>query len=275
MSKETPDELFTALVLAADRNPDDPVARAAGVKCKALAPVDGTPMVMSVLKALARSHAVGPRLLCGPPRPILESSPPLRAGIDAGSYQWMENRESPSASVAAALEGLSPSQPMLLTTADHALLNNRIVDYFCGKAKAADYDLAVALAPHELVSSRFPGVRRTVLRFRDNPCCSCNLFALMTPASRSVPDFWRKVESQRKKPWKVVGILGWWSVIQYLLHRLTLEQALKRVSGILGIRVGAVILPYPEAAVDVDSENDLAFVNQLLAERKASDRPAV
>jgi len=35
---------FTAVVLAADRTPNDPVAQAAKVSCKALAPVGGRPM---------------------------------------------------------------------------------------------------------------------------------------------------------------------------------------------------------------------------------------
>ena len=41
---------FTAIVLAGDRVPGDPVARAAGVPCKALAPVGGVPMVLRVLR---------------------------------------------------------------------------------------------------------------------------------------------------------------------------------------------------------------------------------
>ena len=43
---------FTAVVLAGDRTADDPVARAAGVPCKALALVGGRPMVHRVLEAL-------------------------------------------------------------------------------------------------------------------------------------------------------------------------------------------------------------------------------
>ena len=44
---------FNALVLAADRTPDDAVARFAGVSCKAAAIVGGVPMLLRVLNALA------------------------------------------------------------------------------------------------------------------------------------------------------------------------------------------------------------------------------
>jgi CMP-N-acetylneuraminic acid synthetase len=260
--------LFTAIIMAADRNPNDPVARAAGVACKALAPFGGTPMVLRVLNALKDSQEIGPRLLCGPPRPLLEQAEALKSGVDAGDYGWIASRESPSASAAAAMERIPESQPVLLTTADHALLSSQIIDHFCMQARTANFDLVIALAPHDLVATAYPAVKRTRLRFSDKDYCSCNLFAFMTPNSRAIADFWRKVESQRKQPWRVIGILGWWPVCKYLLGRLSLHEALARISTRLEMKIGVVILPFPEAAVDVDSESDWQLVQQILAEKE-------
>jgi hypothetical protein len=268
MHSALPAKPFSAIVMAADRNPEDPVALAAGVTCKALAPVGGTPMVLRVLHALEESLEVGPRLLCGPPRPLLEQAEVLKPGIDAGDYGWMASRESPSASAAAAMEQIQASQPVLLTTADHALLTSRIIDHFCRQARTADVDLMIALAPHDLVANAWPAVKRTRLRFSDGDYCSCNLFAFMTPRARAITGFWRKVESQRKRPWRVIGILGWWPVFKYLLGRLSLQEALARISGRFGMKIGVAILPFPEAAVDVDSENDWQLVQQILAEKE-------
>jgi GTP:adenosylcobinamide-phosphate guanylyltransferase len=259
---------FSAIVMAADRNPDDPVSRAAGVACKALAPVAGTPMVLRVLTALEQSQQVGTRFLCGPPRPLLEQAGALKSGVDAGDYGWMASRESPSASAAAAMEQIPESQPVLLTTADHALLSSQIIDHFCGQARTAGVDLMVALAPHELVATAYPTMQRTRLRFSDADYCSCNLFAFMTPRSRAITGFWRKVERQRKQPWRVVGILGWWPVFKYLLGRLSLQEALARLSGRFEMKIGVAILPFAEAAVDVDSENDWHLVQQIVAEKE-------
>jgi hypothetical protein len=251
--------------MAADRNPDDPVMRAAGVACKALAPVGGKPMVLRVLDALKESREIGTRLLCGPPAPLLEEDETLKAGIDAGDYGWTASRESPSTSAATALAQIPESQPVLLTTADHALLSSRVIDFFCRQARMTDFDLTVALAPHDLVAKAYPDVRRTRLRFSNGDYCSCNLFAFMTPRSRAITAVWKQVESRRKQPWRVIGILGWWPVFKYLLGRLSLQEALERISGRLGMKIGVVILPFPEAAVDVDSENDWQVVQQILA----------
>ena len=259
---------FTAIILAADRGPDDPVTRAAGVSCKALTPIDGIPMVLRVLNALEESPAVGPRLLCGPPWPLIEQAAALKSGVDAGDYSWTASQDSPSASAGVTMEQIPDSQPVLLTTADHALLTSQIIDCFCEQARTADFDLLVGLAPHELVATTYPGVRRTRLRFSDRDYCSCNLFAFMTPRSRTITTFWRKVESQRKRPWRIFATLGWWPVFKYLLGRLSLQEALARISDIMEMKIGVVILPFADAAVDVDTENDWRLVQQILAAKE-------
>ena len=57
-SARSDDAPFTALVLAGSRGPDDPVARAAGVAHKCLAPVAGVPMAVRVVQALAASPGI-------------------------------------------------------------------------------------------------------------------------------------------------------------------------------------------------------------------------
>ena len=260
---------FTAIIMAADRGPDDPVSRAAGVSCKAMTPVGGIPMVLRVLNALGESPAIGPRLLSGPPLPLLEQASVLKSGVDAGNYGWTASQDSPSASAAAALEQIADSQPVLLTTADHALLSSQVIDYFCEQACTADFDLLVGLAPHELVATTYPGVRRTRLRLSERDYCTCNLFAIMTPRARAIATFWREMEAQRKRPWRIFARLGWWPVFKYLLGRLSLQEALDRASTILEVKIGVVILPFANAAVDVDTENDWRLVQQILAEKES------
>ena len=53
-----------ALVLAASRGPQDPVARHAGQSHKALVKVGGVPMLVRVLHTLQESDGVGPIAVC-------------------------------------------------------------------------------------------------------------------------------------------------------------------------------------------------------------------
>ncbi|WP_306478392.1 nucleotidyltransferase family protein [Methyloversatilis sp.] len=261
---------WAALVLAADRKAGDPVAIAAGVPCKALTPVGGVPMIRRVLQALADSAAVHRVTVVGPPRELLGGDSELEQMIAGDRIGWLAPAESPSASALRGLDAQPVHQPVLLTTADHALLSPAVVDYFLHHAQASGCDFLIGMARLDTVQAGFPGTRRTATRLRGGPYCSCNLFAFVSPDSRRLAPFWRRVEQQRKKPWRVVvGALGWVAVLRYLAGRLTLEQALARLSRRLGVRLGAVILPFAEAAVDVDTPADHSLVEAALAARES------
>ena len=262
-----PQPKFTAVVLAADRGPDDPVARAAGTHCKSLAPVGGRPLVFRVLDALAASRTVDTYILSGPPKSIVDQEPDLGSLIASGRVKWFENQVSPSSSAFHALQSMPDETPVLLTTADHALLSAQIVDYFCSEAQATGCDVVAGVARHEVVIEAYPQTRRTTTRLEDGAYCGCNLFAFLTPRSRLAADFWRRVENQRKNPLRLIRVLGWTAVLRYLMGRLSLSEALDRISHRLGFKAGAVVLPYPEAAVDVDSVDDLKLVENIIANR--------
>jgi len=59
-------------------------------------------------------------------------------------------------------------------------------------------------------------------------------------------------------------------VLRYLLGRLTLEEGLQRLSRRLDLRIGAVILSHPEAAVDVDTVQDWHLVETIAARSETS-----
>lgn len=222
-------------------------------------------MVFRVLDALATSHAVNVRILCGPPKSVVDQENDLDTLIKSGAVKWVENQATPSASAYHVLQGLPAGAPVLLTTADHALLSPGIVDYFCSEALATGCDVVVGVARHETVMKAYPETRRTATRLEDGAYCGCNLFAFLTPRARQAACFWRQVESQRKKPLRIIRILGWQAILRYLLGRLSLAEALDRISDRLGFKAGAVVLPFPEAAVDVDSVGDWKLVEDIIS----------
>ncbi len=85
----------------------------------------------------------------------------------------------------------------------------------------------------------------------------------MTPRAREAANFWRRVESQRKKPLRVVAVLGVMVVLRYLFGILTLDEALARLSRRLDMDIGAVKMPFAEAAVDVDTPADWKLVDDI------------
>jgi len=253
------DASFTALVLAGSRGPDDPIARHCGIEHKCLAPVGGAPMLVRVLQTLAASSSIGrifvsladPAILPG-----LASAPRCTALISGPT---------PSTSVLAALETIPDPLPLLITTADHPLLSATMVDGFCAEARAKGVDLVAGLTDARVIRAAYPEARRTYLRFADAAYSGANLFALLTPESRRAVAFWRGVEQERKRPWRLVRAFGLGPLLAYLLGRLTLDDAMGRASTAIGARVAAARLPFAEAAIDVDKPADLALVEMILS----------
>ena len=262
-----------AVVLAGDRTKKDSLIRHTKAGCKALINIDGIPMLRRVLNALQQSRAVFKIVLAGPEADEVAMDKPLSELVASDEISWRAPEASPSASAFHTMQSLEPDTPVLLTTTDHPLLTREIVDAFTRQSLVDDVDVTVGLAPHALITEAYPGIKKTVFRFSDGDFCGCNLFAFLTPEGRQAASFWRKIEQQRKKPLILIGLLGWWMVLRYRLGMLSLEEALAKLGKRLGLRMRAVILPYANAAIDVDSIADLALVNGFLAARHEATPP--
>jgi GTP:adenosylcobinamide-phosphate guanylyltransferase len=263
---------FTGVVLAADRGTDDPVAQMTGAPCKSFVPVGGRAMVLRVLDALGEAREIGPRMVCGPSQALLPQAPELHARIVSNEIRWMPHRETPSSSTCHVLDSLPHGTPVLVTTSDHALLRAEIVDYFCREALAGGCDVVVGLASHKRVMQAYPETRRTAIQFQGGGVCSCNLFAFLTPRSRRAAELWQKVETHRKKPLRVVRFIGWTVVLRYLLRRLSLEEGFHKISEKMDLKAGAILLPFPEAAIDVDTVEDWRLVEKIISARSSGVR---
>lgn len=262
---------LTAIVLAGDRTKADSLINHTAAGSKAMIDLDGVPMVRRVLDSLRASGVVGRIRLAGPEATEVARDAELQGWVDRGEIDWSEPGVSPSTSAYNAMRSLDSREAVLLTTADHPLLTPEIVDAFGRQSLADDVDVAVGLAPYALIAETYPGIKKTVLRFSDGEFCGCNLFAFITPEGRRAARFWRRIEQQRKKPLVVIGLLGWSAVIRYRLGLLSLEEALAKLSKRLGLRIRAVILPYANAAIDVDSIADLMLVKGALEKAAADD----
>ena len=255
---------FIAVVLAADRTGNDPITQHTGATCKAIAPVAGRPMIMRVIDALEASDLVKSIILCGPPKHILPDCPELEQRITEGRVSWLPSLDSPSKSAMKGFEHVDADTPVLLTTADHALLTPKIVQHFLNESLKCKGDATVGLVNIDDITAAFPGVKRTVTRFRDGGYCGCNLFTF-NHHGRGIVSIWRQAEAMRKRPWRLIAqILGPWTVLKYLLGRLTLAQAFNAVSVKTHIHAQAILMPFPEAGVDVDKVDDLLLAESIL-----------
>ena len=113
-----------------------------------------------------------------------------------------------------------------------------------------------------------------MLKFSDGRFCGCNLFAFLTPHGREMVKIWKRVEDDRKKPIRVIGLVGWGAVARYALGMLSLAQGVRKISRQTGIDAGVVTMPFAEAAIDVDSVADLDLVRAIVARSAETARAA-
>ena len=244
---------FDALVLAGSRGGVDPVAVAAGVSDKALAEVGGATMLSRVVVALREARAR--RVV------VAASSAAVADHAAALGAEVMAAAGGPSESAARGLAEVGA--PLLVTTADHALLRPEWITAFL-HAVPGGADMAVLLAERQAIECDAPPSRRTYLRFADGHWSGCNLFLLATPRAAVALDLWRQVEADRKSPWRIVGRIGPGLLLRYLLGRLTLAAALERLGAKAGVKAVAVPSASGLAAVDVDTAADLELVRRLV-----------
>ena len=242
-----------ALILAGSRPGGDPFAEQMGVAHKALIEVGGEPMLARVVAALRTAGC--PRILVScAPGPVAQLAGELGTEVVAPA-------SGPSGSVLGALD--VAGTPLLVTTADHALLRPEWVRQLIDGA-SPESDVAIMLAERHTVQAALPGSRRTYLRFADGHWSGCNLFLLRGPPARVAVTEWTRVEADRKRPWRIVARLGPGLLLRYLAGRLTLASALDRLGRRIGCRIALVPAADGLAAVDVDKPADLADVQRLI-----------
>ena len=251
---------WTALVLAGSRPGVDPFAARHGTDLKALIPVGGVPMVARPVDALLQAPDVARvRVLAQQPERIA-------AALPQDDHLSIEPS---AATIAATLDAIlsdpATRYPLLVTTADHALLDAAMVADFC--AKAAGADVAIGLVERRALMARLPSTERTWLQFRGGAYSGANLFAFGSASAARAIALWRSVEQDRKKGWRMIAALGPALLLGAVLRLRTLDQTLAAVGKRLGISLRKVELGNPLAAVDVDKEADHALVTAILEGR--------
>lgn len=251
---------WTAIVLAGSRPGTDPFAAKYGTDLKALIPVGGIPMVKRPVTALLQSSEIE-RVR------VLAQDPERMAAVLPNDGRL--SVEPSAATIAATLDAIlsdpTTPYPLLLTTADHALLDPSMIADFC--AKAAGADLAIGLVERRPLLARLPDTQRTWIKFRRGAYSGANLFAFGSAKAAKAVALWRSVEQDRKKGWRMIAALGPAVLLGAILRVRTLDQTLASVGRKLGIAIRKVELGNPLAAVDVDKPADHELVTAILEGR--------
>lgn len=262
------DARWTAILLAGQRPGGDPLADHCGEKYKALVQVAGKSMLARVAEALLGSTMIGRVvILAQEPEALLTGD--ATDLIDDPRVSMGVSNDGIATSIAAVAGTDVAPWPLLVTTADHALLTTDMVDAFL--TEAGVNDIAIGVGDREIVEARYPMTRRTWLKFRDGHYSGANLFALRGENTLAALDLWATIEQDRKKGWKIISSFGPRLLFRALTRSIGFEDAVGRAGKRLGVDAKPVILAQPEAAIDVDKPSDLELAETILSNVFRSD----
>ncbi len=251
---------YTAVVLAGSRPGRDDFAHQFGTDMKALVAVGGEPMVRRPVRALVSSKRIGDVI-------VLSQAPDRIAGVIPKNPRVRFGTS--GTTIAQTMLDMcgdpETAWPLLVTTADHALLDGEMVDEFARHAAGAD--IAVGVVEQGKLLRRLPKTRRTWLKFRGGAYTGANLFVLSSPKVRPAIELWRSVEQDRKKGWRLVSTLGPLLLAGTALRLLSIDNVLSIAGRKLKLTIRPVVLSNPLAGVDIDKPSDHELVQDILAGR--------
>ena len=249
---------WTAFLLAGSRPKGDPLAQSMMLGHKALIPVAGEPMVLRPLRALLDSPEVGNVIvLTQDPadlRPVLPDDERISIRASSGTI---------AQTIAERLADHAAEFPVLVATADHALLDPAMIAEFTAKAQGAD--LAIAVVESRPLLARFPQTKRTWIGFKGGRYSGANLFAFGSNKVLPAVGRWGAVEQVRMKGWRLLAALGPALLLGAVLKLRTIHESAAAIGGKLGITIRIVEMSKPVAAIDVDKPVDHALVEDIIA----------
>ena len=252
---------WQALILAASRGPDDPLAKHFGLLHKCLLPIAGKPMLQRVCEALTKEARIASIHICIEDAGIIAKALP-----DAATFTIHPADKTAAAS---ALRSVATMQfPILITTGDHALLTPEMLNDFLTASEQSQADITIGLASAEVILQAFPNAKRTFLTFGKDRVSGCNLYGFKNQQALKALAFWQHVEKNRKSPLKLMRAFGLRVLWAWATGRTNLHHAFSLASQKLNLHAEPILMRQAEAAVDVDKPADKHLAEEILAKRE-------
>lgn len=249
--------MVDALVLAGSLN-QGALRACSTVRYEALIPIGKKSMVEYVVDALRDSSRINQIVVVGPEEE-------LAGKFASKNVQVITPKESLVENIVLGLSCLPETKRVLVVTSDIPLINSKAIDNFldlCEQEGAAD--LYYPIVPREVVERRFAQSKRTYVSLKEGVFTGGNVFLLNPEVVLRCLPIGEQLVNARKSPLKLCRLVGLMFLVKYLMRSVTLQEAQKKVSRLLGIKGKVVISTDPELGIDVDKPSDLDLVNKKL-----------
>lgn len=254
------------LLAAQRRGVTNPLATRFGTSHKCLIPLLGRPLIHHVLETLAGHERVA-EIVVSVEEELFGAIASAGATVARSApIRTVAAADNLTDSVVACVEG--HDGPVLITTADHALLHHRSVDTVLDALNRAD--VAVGMARECAVRRAHDQGQRRFYQFRDSGYSNCNLYALASPSGLRAAEVFRGGGQFARSAGRIVSAFGLLNLLLLRFRLFTLQGAMHRISRRLGITIVAAEIDDGTQAIDVDNDRTYRVVEELLRRRMAN-----
>ncbi|MEJ5309333.1 MAG: nucleotidyltransferase family protein [Anaerolineae bacterium] len=230
---------------------------------KALLDVAGKPMVQWVLDALDAAPSVGDIVVVGLADTGAVTSPKIACYLpDQGSMlknilggiDWV-------------LERNPQALQVLISSSDIPLLTGAMVERLLAQCADQAVDVYHTVVSREKMEQRFPGSRRSYVRFSDGDFAAGDIHVVAPYIGYKHQDLWDDLLDSRKNALKQAARLGPVFFAKLMAHRLSLAELERLVREKFGINARALPVDDPEMGMDADKPFQLEICRRELARR--------
>lgn len=252
---------ITVIVLAGKRSGTlDALAGARGVSHKCIIPVLERPLISHVMETLAATLPDAQIRVSIEDFSVIADVPVVQRLLEENRISAIEAQANLVESVALAVSGAS--YPVLITTADNALLTPQAIMAMINARPGAQ--ALVALARKEQIIAAHPTGKNRYYEFRNGGFSNCNLFLLRGAHALHAAEAFRTGGQFLKTRGRMLKTFGLLSAVMYRSGWFTVETMFQRVSARLGVDVRPVIFDDGRLAIDVDDESSLRAVEDIM-----------
>jgi GTP:adenosylcobinamide-phosphate guanylyltransferase len=244
--------------------PEDPLYRYSDGNSKALIDVAGKPMIQWVLDALGGAKHVDNVIIVGlSPKSGVTCEKPLFYVSNQG--RMLANIV---AGVNKALEINKRNKYVVVASSDIPTLRSDMVDWLIKTCMQTKDDLYYGVCPRDVMEARFPDSKRTYTHLKDMDVCGADINVTHVRMATEHLDMWESLIGSRKSPLRQASLIGFGTLFALFTRRLTLEDAVRRVSERIGVKGRAIVWPYAEPCMDVDKPSQLELLRADLARQQ-------
>jgi molybdopterin-guanine dinucleotide biosynthesis protein A len=149
---------------------------------------------------------------------------------------------------------------VLFCGGDIPALNGAIVERFIEECQPLDKALYYTMVRQEVMERRFPGSKRTFVRFSDQTLAGGDMIIARPELAQENRQLLDSLAQGRKHAWQIARMVGPVTLFRFLVRRLSIKEAEETGTRLFGQPVKVILSNDAELAMDLDKPEHFAIL---------------